>query len=101
MTATLPGILDQVEVLVVADLLDADEHPAAPCRRSRARHHDIGDSVKAKRHRRSDHLAPQIGLMLEKHWFYWPFGPPQCANYGSWVRHVAHVFTHVAHVAIH
>ena len=86
MPTTLAGVLDQIEVFVVADLLDADEHPAAPCRRSRARHHDIGDSVKAKRRRRSDHLAPQIGLMLEKHWFYWPFGPPQCANYGSWAR---------------
>src|SRR5246500_5157482 len=29
--ATLAGVLDQVEILVGSDLLDADEHGAAPC----------------------------------------------------------------------
>src|SRR6476620_4814607 len=29
--ATLAGVLDEVEILVGSDLLDADEHGAAPC----------------------------------------------------------------------
>ena len=30
--ATLAGVLDEVEILLGSDLLDADEHGAAPCR---------------------------------------------------------------------
>ena len=34
MAAALAGVLDEVEVFVGSDLLDADEHGAAPCFRT-------------------------------------------------------------------
>ena len=49
--ATLTGVLDEVEVLVGSNLLDADKHGAAPC--SRHQHHD---SVHLRKHNLSSLL---------------------------------------------
>jgi hypothetical protein len=38
MAAALPDVLDEIEVLVGSDLLDANKHGAASC--SRHQHHD-------------------------------------------------------------
>ena len=58
MASALAGVLDQIEILVGADLLDPDKHRGAPWR-SPPKHHEKRDSVKTKRAERLSHLAPQ------------------------------------------
>src|SRR5436190_23239770 len=65
MASALAGVLDQIEILVGADLLDPDKHRGAPWRSS-PKHHEKRDSVKTKRTERLSYLAPQNELTAQK-----------------------------------
>jgi hypothetical protein len=73
--SALTGVLDQIEILVGADLLDPDEHRGAPWRFPR-KHHEKCDSVKLQRTEHPTHLAPQNRTPAQKPSIYGRFPTP-------------------------
>src|SRR4249920_3347683 len=82
-TPAFAGVLDQIEVLVVPNLLDPDEHSAAPCRSSHKapRNTRFGQ---ANPRSKSHDLAPQRGSSLQKPSIYGLFAPSKPRKCGSW-----------------
>src|ERR1700723_4460446 len=85
--ATLAGVLDEVEILVGSDLLDADEHGAAPCSWQSTTILCVTTSKIATLYcNRPDGLAPHHGATCRT-----PNNSADLSNHfpqnrGSWVR---------------
>src|ERR1700739_5149702 len=84
--ATLAGVLDEVEILVDSDLLDADEHGAAPCSwQSTTILCVITSKIATPYCNRPDGLAPQHGASLITSSISADLSNRFPQNRGSWV----------------
>jgi hypothetical protein len=86
MAATFAGVLDEVEILVSADLLDADEHGWCPDPAQDTTANRRASSNSARRLRNgSGVFAPQFWCRSQNPRLSAAFTPPDPPNCRSWV----------------
>lgn len=84
---TLAGVLDKVEILVGSDLLDADEHGAAPCSSQSTTILCVDTSEIVTRYCDCpEYLAPQYGAAYRTYSNSADLSNRLPQNRGSWVR---------------
>src|SRR5512134_3655590 len=88
MAAALASILDEIQIFVATDLLDANEHGAASWSPAEdtTRHSNMSRDVADNNGQKGHHLAPHFQTARQKPRFSAPFRRRQSPKCGSWVK---------------